>query len=105
LRRRQKRHRILRNVLRTCRKISCLNNEEFNVRLQCEVTADRSIAASRYICLTTAVLRILAREFNILHTTKRKKANWIGYIWRRNCLARYVIEGKMEGRMEVTRRR
>jgi len=44
-------------------------------------------------------------ERNILHTVKRRKANWIGHPWRRNCLLKQVIEGKVEGRMEVTRRR
>ena len=39
---------------------------------------------------------------NILHTVKRGKANWIGRGWRRNCLLKQVIEGKVEGRMEVT---
>ena len=41
---------------------------------------------------------------NILHTVERKKANWIGYILCGNCLLKYVIEGKIEGRMEVTGR-
>ena len=33
------------------------------------------------------------------------KANWIGHILRRNCLLKHVIEGKIKGEMEVTRRR
>jgi hypothetical protein len=33
------------------------------------------------------------------------KANWIGYIVRRNCLLKQVIEGKIKGQIEVTRRR
>jgi len=41
------------------------------------------------------------KERNILHTVKRRKANWIGHILCRNCLLRHVIEGKMEGRIEV----
>jgi len=36
-------------------------------------------------------------EINILHTIKRRKVNWIGYIWRRNCLLTLVVEGKIEG--------
>jgi len=36
---------------------------------------------------------------------KRQKANWIGNIWRRNCLLKHVVEGKLKGRMEVTVRR
>jgi hypothetical protein len=33
------------------------------------------------------------------------KANWIGHILRRNCLLKQVIEGKIKGEVEVTRRR
>jgi hypothetical protein len=44
-------------------------------------------------------------ERNIVHTIKRRKANWIGDILRRNCLLKHVIEGKIEGRTEVTGRR
>jgi len=42
---------------------------------------------------------------NILHETRKRKANWIGHILRRNCLLKQVIEGKIKGEMEVTRRR
>jgi hypothetical protein len=51
------------------------------------------------------VLHGVKEERNILHTVKRRKANWIGHIWRRNCLGKYVIKGKKEGRMEMTERR
>ena len=34
---------------------------------------------------------------NIIQTVKRRKANWIGHILRRNCLLKHVIEGKIEG--------
>jgi hypothetical protein len=44
-------------------------------------------------------------ERNILHTIKRRKAMWIGHILRRNCLLKHVIEGEIEGRIEVTGRR
>jgi hypothetical protein len=37
------------------------------------------------------------KERNIPHTIKRRKANWIGHILRRNCLLKHVIEGKLEG--------
>jgi len=36
---------------------------------------------------------------NILRAVKRRKANWIGYILRGNCLLKHVTEGKIE-RME-----
>ena len=39
-----------------------------------------------------------------LTNKKRKKANWIGHSWRRNCPMKHVIEEKIEGRIEVTRR-
>ena len=41
---------------------------------------------------------------NILHEIRKRKANWIGHILCRNCLLKYVIEGKIKGEMEVTRR-
>jgi hypothetical protein len=48
------------------------------------------------------VLHRVKEERNILHTIKRRKANWIGHILRRNCLLKHVIEGKLEGRIEMT---
>jgi hypothetical protein len=45
------------------------------------------------------------KERNILQTIKRRKANWIGHVLRRNCRLKYVIEGKIEGSIEVTGRR
>jgi hypothetical protein len=41
----------------------------------------------------------------MLHTIQRWKAEWIGHIMRRNCLLKHVIEGKMEGKIEVMGRR
>jgi hypothetical protein len=41
---------------------------------------------------------------NILHEIRKRKANWIGHILRRNCLLKQVIEGKIKGEIEVTRR-
>ena len=42
---------------------------------------------------------------NILHEIRKRKANWIGHILCRNCLLKQVIEGKIKGQTEVTRRR
>ena len=36
---------------------------------------------------------------NILHTAKRRKANWTGHVLRRNCLLKHVIEGVIEGKV------
>jgi hypothetical protein len=51
------------------------------------------------------VLHRVKEERNILHTIKRRKANWIGHILCRNCLLKHVIERKVEGRIEMTGRR
>jgi len=51
------------------------------------------------------VLLTVNEERNILHDIRKRKANWIGHISRRNCLLKQVIEGKIKGEMEVTRRR
>ena len=42
---------------------------------------------------------------NIPHETRKRRANWIGHILRRNCLLQGVIEGKIQGGMEVKGRR
>jgi hypothetical protein len=41
---------------------------------------------------------------NILHEIRKRKANWIGYILRRNCLLQRVVEGKIKGGIDVTGR-
>jgi hypothetical protein len=51
------------------------------------------------------VLHRVKEERSILNTIKRRKANWIGHILRRNCLLKHMIEGKLEGRIEVMGRR
>jgi hypothetical protein len=55
--------------------------------------------------ISYTVLHRVKEEKNIVHTIKRRKANWIGHILRRNCLLKLVIEGKLEGRIEMTGRR
>ena len=44
------------------------------------------------------VLLQVNEQRNILHAIRKRKANWIGYILRRNCLLNQVIEGKIKGR-------
>ena len=51
------------------------------------------------------VLIRVNEQRNILHEIRKRKADWIGHILRRNCLLKQVIEGKIKGEMEVTRRR
>ena len=50
------------------------------------------------------VLHRVKEQRNILHEIRKRKANWIGHILRRNCLLKQVIEGKIKGETEVTRR-
>jgi hypothetical protein len=45
------------------------------------------------------------KERTVLHTMKGRKADWIGHILGRNCLPKHVMEGKIEGRIEVMGRR
>ena len=42
---------------------------------------------------------------NILREIRKRKADWIGHILRRNCLLQQLIEGKIKGQIEVARRR
>jgi hypothetical protein len=51
------------------------------------------------------VLLRVSEQRNIIHEIRKRKANWIGHILRRNCLLKQVIEGKLHGQIEVTRRR
>ena len=46
----------------------------------------------------------LTEQRNILHEIRKPKANWIGHILHRNCLVKQIIEGKIKGQIEVTRR-
>jgi hypothetical protein len=50
------------------------------------------------------VLLRVKEQRNILHEIRKRKANWIGHILRRNCLLQRVTEGKIHGRTEVTGR-
>jgi hypothetical protein len=39
----------------------------------------------------------------VLRTIEIRKANWIGHIFRTNCLLKRFIQSKIEGRIEVRR--
>ena len=54
----------------------------------------------KYTNYTKYLLRV-QEERNILHTINRRKVNWIGHILRSNCLLEQVIEGQIEGRIQV----
>jgi len=50
------------------------------------------------------VLLRVKEQRSILHEIRKRRANWIGHIWCRNCLLQRVIEGKIKGGIEVTGR-
>jgi hypothetical protein len=54
---------------------------------------------------TLSILLRVNEQRNILNEIRKRKANWIGHILHRNCLLQQVIEGKIKGQIEVTRRR
>ena len=43
------------------------------------------------------VLLRFNEQRNILYEIRKRKANWIGHVLRRNCLLKQVIEGKIKG--------
>ena len=62
------------------------------------------ISWTDYVRNEDVLLRVNEQR-NILHEIRKRKANWIGHILRRNCFLKQVTEGKIKGEMEVTRRR
>jgi hypothetical protein len=50
------------------------------------------------------VLFRVKEQRNIQHEIRKRKANWIGHTLRRNCFLQRVIEGKIQGGIEVTGR-
>jgi hypothetical protein len=51
------------------------------------------------------VLHRVKDEWNTPHTILRTKVNRMGHVLRRICLLKHINKGKIEGRIEVTRRR
>jgi hypothetical protein len=56
-----------------------------------------------FSCMYIFILHVF--RANILHEIRKRKANWIGHILRRNCFVQRIIEGKIKGRIEVIGRR
>jgi hypothetical protein len=50
------------------------------------------------------VLLRVKEQRNILHEIRKRKANWIGHVLRRNCILQRVSEGKIQRKIEVTGR-
>ena len=57
-----------------------------------------------YNVINEDVLLRVKEQRNILHEIRKRKANWIGHIMRRNCLVQRVTEGKIQAWIEVTGR-
>jgi hypothetical protein len=53
---------------------------------------------------TEEVVHRVLEEKNIVHTVKRRNANFIGYILRRNCLLKHINKENIERSVEVTLR-
>jgi hypothetical protein len=51
------------------------------------------------------VLLRVKEQRNMLHELRKRMANWIGHILRRDCLLQRVIERKIQGGIEVTGRK
>jgi len=49
-------------------------------------------------------LHRVKEENKILHTIKRRKANWIGHILRRDCLLKHGIQGTIKATKRRGRR-
>jgi hypothetical protein len=45
--------------------------------------------------VTNEELHRVKEERNILHAIERRKPNWIGHIFRSNCVLKHTVEGKM----------
>jgi hypothetical protein len=76
----------------TSKNFRVLNELKSLISLQCQLIA--------YILL----LRVKEQR-NILHEIRKRNANWIGHILRRNCLLQRVTKGKIKEGIEVTGRR
>ena len=70
----------------------------------CRLRTMEKISWTDHVRNVEVLLRVNEHR-NVLQEIRKRKANWIGHILRRNCLLKQVIEGKLKGEMEVTRRR
>jgi len=75
----------------------------WNFEMRCWSGIGKVIRADRV--KNEEVLHRVKKEIIILREIKRRKANWIGHTFRRNCLIEHGIEGKILGRIDVTGRR
>jgi len=57
------------------------------------VEKDREDKSDRWC--KKAVQRTIKEDRGTLNTVQGRQVNWIGHIWRNNCLLNNVIEGKI----------
>jgi len=50
-------------------------------------------------------VRRVKEDWNVLHTTRRRKTEWISHVLGRKLLLKNFVEEKIERRMKVTGRR
>jgi len=51
------------------------------------------------------VLKRIGEKRQVIRDIKKRKANWLGHVMRRDCLLRDAIEGTVEGKRKRGRRR
>jgi hypothetical protein len=84
--------------------LNCAYNYMYNcIFVRCWRRMEK-ISWTDYVRNKEVLLRVKEQR-NILHEIRKRKANWIGHILCRNCLLQRVIEGKIQGGIEVTGRR
>jgi hypothetical protein len=57
-----------------------------------------------HLQIVCELLLRVKEQRNVLHEIRKRKANCIGHILRRNCLLQRVTEGRIQGGIEVTGR-
>jgi ribosomal 50S subunit-associated protein YjgA (DUF615 family) len=80
-----------------CGKVHILNgNNKPRFRVEKKLKANLFQATLDHVRNEDLLLRVKEQR-NILHEIRKRKANWIGHILRRNCILQRVIEGKIQG--------
>jgi hypothetical protein len=79
------------------------NSRKYSLSAALSTTNPSGIITACTTVVTT--VSTMYERISSIQTAKRRKANWIGHILRGNCLLKHMIEGKMEGKIEVTGRR
>jgi hypothetical protein len=63
----------------------------------------KKISWTNHVRNEDLLLRV-KKQRNTLHEIRKRKANWIGHILRRNCILQRFTEGKIKGGIQVTGR-